>query len=293
MVGLAVRGVVFLVIVSAPLTLPETAQPIRRIAVLCRGGLPLLEAIELTAAELRSPALREALQRLLAGAPVAECFAEIPATLRPFVRQGERSGMLIDALEDVCQWWTLAADPRLPLFYLGQALESLGLRSAIEEGREVFECHPEWREIAQELERGQTLGEAVRGRWSVLPRPLERVIARAEASQALPRTLRTLARGALLGLVAFEASVAPLPPLRQELFLMALMLDAGAPLEEAVQLAGAPLASGSLEEGGLAAWMSRHPERFPPAVIALIRRAEYAGDLARTLEFAAREAVGP
>jgi hypothetical protein len=38
--------------------------------------------------------------------------------------------------------------------------------------------------------------------------------------------------------------------------------------------------------------MSRHSEVFLPSVIALIRRAEYAGDLARTLEFIAREVIG-
>jgi hypothetical protein len=274
------------------MALPEAALPIRRLIVLCRGGLPLLEAVELTAAGMQSPGLHEAHRRLLAGAPVAECFAELPATLRPFVRQGERTGMLIDALDEVCQWWTRATDSRLPLLYLGRALESLGLRSAIEEGREVFECHPEWREIARELKQSLSLGEAARGRLRILPRPLDIVIARAEASQALPRTLQTIARGTLHGLVAYEPSREPLSTLRQNLFSMALMLVAGAPLEEAVQIAGAPLASGSLEDGGLAALMSRHPEVFPPSVIALIRRAEYAGDLARTLEFVAQEVVG-
>jgi type II secretory pathway component PulF len=38
--------------------------------------------------------------------------------------------------------------------------------------------------------------------------------------------------------------------------------------------------------------MSRHSEVFPPSVIALIRRAEYAGELARTLEFIAQEVIG-
>ncbi|MCY1022731.1 type II secretion system F family protein [Pyxidicoccus sp. MSG2] len=264
----------------------------RRLAVLCRGGLPLLEAVELTAAELQSPAMREAHQRLLAGAPVADCFAQLPATLRPFVRQGERTGGLLDALDEVCQWWALAADSRLPLLYLGRALESLGVRSAFAEGREVFECHPEWREIAWHVGQGKPLGEAVRERSRVLPRPLDSVIARAEASQVLPRTLQAIGRGALQGLVAYEPSrEAPSIP-RQSLFSMALMLIAGAPLEAAIQAAGAPLASGSLEEDGLAGLMSRHSEVFPPSVIALIRRAEYAGDLARTLEFIAQEVMG-
>ena len=275
------------------MTLAEAALPIRRVAVLCRGGLPLLEAMELMAAELPSPGLIDAHERLLAGAPVAECFAELPAPLRPFVRQGERTGLLIEALEDVCRWWTLATDSRLPLLYLGHALESLSLRTALEEGRELFECHPEWREIAREIDQGRRLAEAVQGRTRVLPQPLDRVIARAQASEALPRALQTMARGMLDGLVASEASPEPLTPLRRDVFLMALMLDAGAPLEEAVQLAGASLASRSLGDGGLAAWMARHPERFPPSVIALVRRAEYAGDVARTLEFIAREAAGP
>lgn len=271
---------------------PEAALELRKLMVLCRGGLPLLEAVELTATEQQSPGMREAHQRLLAGVPVAECFAELPATLRPFVRHGERTGMLIDALDDVCQWWTLATAPWLPLLYLGRALESLDLRSAFAEGREVFECHPEWREIAKEFEQGTPLGEAVRGRWRVLPQPLDIVIARAEASQALPQTFQAIARGSIHGLVAYEPSLEPLTTLRQGLFSMALMLIAGAPLAEAIQRAGAPLASGTLEEGGLAVLMSRHPEVFPPSVIALIRRAEYAGDLARTLEFIAREVIG-
>lgn len=274
------------------MALPEAVLAMRKLVVLCRGGLPLLEAIELTATELQSPRVREAHQRLLSGVPVAECFAELPATLRPFVRHGERTGMLIDALDEVCQWWTLSTDARLPLLYLGRALESLGVRSAFEEGREVFECHPEWREVAKEIEQGASLGEAVRGRWRVLPRPLDIVIARAEASQALPQTFQAIARGTLHELVAYEPSQEPLSTLRQGLFSMALMLIAGAPLEEAVQRAGAPLASGTLGDGGLAALMSRHSELFPPSVIALIRRAEYAGDLARTLEFIAREVIG-
>jgi type II secretory pathway component PulF len=272
--------------------LPEAALSIRKLVVLCRGGLPLFAAVELTATELRSPGLREAHRRLLAGAPVAECFTELPATLRPFVREGERSGRLIEALDEVCQWWALATDSRLPLLYLGRALESLGLRSASEEGREVFECHPEWRELARAIEQGVPLGEAVRGCSRVLPRPLDRIIARAEASEALPRTLQAIARGALSGLVAYEPPREPMSALRQELFAMALMLFAGAPLEEAVQVAGAPLASGSLAEGGLAALMSRHSAGLTPSAIALIRRAEYAGDLAATLEFVAREVVG-
>ncbi|HYI01853.1 hypothetical protein [Hyalangium sp.] len=274
------------------MALPEAALSIRWLIVLCRGGLPLLEAVELTATETQSPGLREAHRRLLAGAPVAECFAELPAPLRPFVRHGERTGVLIDALEEVCQWWTVATDSRLPLLYLGRALESLGLRSALEEGHEIFECHPEWREIARQLEQGMSLGEAVRGRARVLPRPLDIVIARAEASQVLPQTLQAIARGLLHGLIPYEPPREPLSTLRQELFSMALMLIAGAPLEEAVQIAGAPLASGSLQDGGLGALMSRHPEVFPPSVIALIRRAEYAGDLARTLEFVAQEVLG-
>lgn len=274
------------------MTLPEAALPMRKLVVLCRGGLPLLEAVELTAAELQSPAMREAHQRLLAGAPVAGCFAQLPATLRPFVRHGERTGELIDALDEVCQWWARATDCRLPLLYLGRALESLGVRSAFEEGREVFECHPEWREIAWHVEQGRPLGEAVRERSRVLPRPLDGVIARAEASQVLPQTLQAIARGALQGLVAYEPPREARSLLRRGLFSMALMLIAGAPLEEALQAAGAPLASGSLAEGGLAGLMSRHSELFPPPVIALIRRAEYAGDLARTLEFIAQEVMG-
>lgn len=270
---------------------PEAALAMRKLMVLCRGGLPLLEAVELTAIELQSPGLREAHQRLLSGVPVAECFAELPTTLRPFVRHGERTGMLIDALDEVCQWWTRATDSRLPLLYLGRALESLSLRSAFEEGREVFECHPEWREIAQEIEQGTALGEAVRGRWRVLPRPLDIVISRAEASQALPQTLQAITRGALHGLVAYEPSQEPLSTLRQQLFSMALMLIAGAPLKEAVQRTGTPLASGLFEDGDLAELMSRHSEIFPPSVIALIRRAEYAGDLAKTLEFIAQEVI--
>lgn len=273
------------------MVLPQAALAMRKLVVLCRGGLPLLEAVELTAIELQSPGMREAHQRLRSGVPVVECFAELPATLRPFVRHGERTGMLIDALDEVCQWWTLETDSRLPLLYLGRALESLGLRAAFEEGREVFECHPEWREVAQEIEQGTPLGEAVRGRWRVLPRPLDIVIARAEASQALPQTFQAIARGTLHGLVVYEPSQEPLSTLRQGLFSMALMLIAGAPLDEAGQRAGAPLASGTLKDGGLAALMSRHPEVFPPSVIALIRRAEYAGDLARTLEFIAQEVI--
>jgi type II secretory pathway component PulF len=274
------------------MVLPEAALAMRKLVVLSRGGLPLIEAIELTATELRSPGMREAHQRLLSGLPVVECFAELPATLRPFVRHGERTGMLIEALEEVCQWWTRSMDSRLPLLYLGRAPESLGPRSAFEEGREVFECHPEWREVAKEIEQGASLGEAVRGRWSVLPRPLDDVISRAEASEALPQTFQAIARGALHGLVAYEPSREPPITLRQGLFSMALMFMAGAPLAEAVQRAGAPLASGTLGDDGLAALMSRHPEVFPPSVIALIRRAEYAGDLARTLEFIAQEVIG-
>jgi type II secretory pathway component PulF len=273
------------------MVLPEAALAMRKLVVLCRGGLPLLEAVELTAVELQSPRMREAHQRLLSGVPVVECFEELPATLRPFVRHGERTGVLIDALNEVCQWWALATDSRLPLLYLGRALESLGVRSAFEEGREVFECHPEWQEVAKEIEQGTPLGDAVRGRWRVLPRPLDIVIARAEPSQALPQTFQAIARGALQGLVAYEPSQEPLSTPRQGLFSMALMLIAGAPLEEAVQGAGAPLTSGTLEDGGLAALMSRHSEIFPPSVIALIRRAEYAGDLARTLEFIAQEVI--
>jgi type II secretory pathway component PulF len=274
------------------MALPEAARPIRKLIVLCRAGLPLLEAVELTATELQSPGMHEAHQRLRSGAPVAECFAELPATLRPFVRHGERTGMLIEVLDEACQWWTRPTDSRLPLLYLGRALEHLEPRSAFEEGREVFECHPEWREVAREIGRGMSLGEAVRGRSRVLPRPLDIVIARAEASQALPQTFQAIARGTVHGLVAYELSPEPVSILRQQLFSMALMLTAGAPLDEAVQCAGAPLASGSLEEGGLAALMSRHSEVFPPSVIAIVRRAEYAGDLAMTLEFIAREVVG-
>ena len=271
------------------MALPEDALPIRRLLVLCRGGLPLLEAVELTALELGAPEMREAHQRLLSGVPFAECFAQLPATLRPFVRQGERTGMLLEALGDVLHWWTRAKDSQLPLLYLGHALESLGLSSALEEGREVFECHPEWRRIAEELGQGKPLGEAVQGRSHVLPRPLDTVIARAEASQALPQTLQAIARGMQHGLVASEPPQEPHAALRQSLFSIALMLLAGAPLAEAVQVAGQPLASGSLEEGGLAALMARHPTVFAPSVIALIRRAEYAGSLAGTLEFVARE----
>jgi len=146
--------------------------------------------------------------------------------------------------------------------------------------------------VDKELEQGTPLGEAVRGRWRVLPRPLDIVITRAEASQALPQTFQAIARGSLHGLVAYEPPLEPLTTLRQGLFSMALMLIAGAPLVEALQRAGAPLASGTLEDGGLAVLMSRHPEVFPPSVIALIRRAEYAGDLARTLEFITREVIG-
>lgn len=277
----------------ARMALPEAALSIHRLTVLCRGGLPLLEAIELTATELRSPALREAHRRLLAGAPIVECFAELPATLRPFVREGERTGRLLEALDEVCQWWTRATDSRLPILYLSRALESLGLRAALEEGRELFESHPEWRTLARAIEQGVPLGEAVRDCPSVLPRPLDRIIARAEASQALPRILHAIARGALQGLVAYEPPREPLSTLRQELFAMALMLVAGAPLEEALQVVGAPLASGSLAEGGLAELMSRHCALLPPSAIALIRRAEYAGDLAATLEFVAREVIGP
>lgn len=275
------------------MVLPEAALPLHKLVLLCRGGLPLLEALELTAVESRSPAMWEAHQRLLSGAPVAGCFPQLPATLQPFVRLGEQTGMLLEALDEVCQRWTLAADSRLPLLYLGRALESLGVRSAFEEGREVFECHPEWRELAREVEQGTPLGEAVQGRSRVLPRPLERVIARAEASQTLPRTFQAIARGSLQGLIAYEPPREPRPILRQQLFSLALMLLAGAPLEEAVQVAGAPLAVGALEEGGLAALMSRHPEVFPPSVIALTRRAEYAGELARTLEFIAQEVTSP
>jgi type II secretory pathway component PulF len=277
----------------ARMTLPEAALPIRRLIVLCRGGLPLLEAVELTAIELHSAGMREAHQRLLSGAPVAECFTELPATLRPFVRHGERTGRLLDALDEVCQWWTRATDSWLPLLYLGRAGETLGMSFALQEGQEVFECHPEWREIARALAQGGPLSDAVRGRLGVLPRPLEVVIARAEVSEALPQTLQAIARGMQHGLIAHPPSREPRSTLRQDLFLMALMLTAGAPLAEAVQTAGAPLASGSLDEGGLAALMARHPEAFPPAVIALTRRAEYAGDLAKTLEFIAQEVVGP
>jgi type II secretory pathway component PulF len=276
----------------ARMALPAAALSMRRLVVLCRGGLPLLEAVELTATELRSPALYEAHRRLLAGAPLAECFTELPAPLRPFVRHGERTGALLEALDEVCQGWSLASDSRLPLLYLGRALEALEPRAALEEGREVFECHPEWREIASAMEQGMSFGEATRGRSRVLPPPLDRVIARAEAAQALPRTLQAISRGMFHGLLAHESTREPPSTLRQVLFSMALMLTAGAPLEEAVQFAGSPLASGSLEEGGLAALMSRHPELFPPSVIALIRRAEHAGDLARTLELAARELSG-
>jgi hypothetical protein len=274
------------------MALPEAALPIYRVTVLCRGGLPLHEAVELTAIELLSPEMREAHQRLLSGAPVAECFAEVPATLRPFLRHGERTGMLLEALDEVCQWWACATATWLPLLYLGRALEVLVLSSALQEGREVFECHPQWREIARELALGRLLGDAVRGRSYVLPHPLERVIARAEACQALPRTLLAIARGMRHGLVANETSREPSSMPRRSLFTIALMLEAGAPLEEALQFAGAPLASGALEDGGLVALMSRHPEVFPPSVIALVRRAEYAGDLARTLEFVAREIAG-
>jgi hypothetical protein len=272
--------------------IPEAAQRVSEILILCEGGLPLFEALELIAEESQAPGLREAHRRVLAGAPLSECLEELPPTLKPLLRHGERTGTLIEMLGEACQWWMFSTDPELPLFYLGLVLESVDLPTALVEGRELFECDDQWREAAKELAQGRSLGVVARGHPRILPPPLDVVLLRAESSQALGATLQAAARGAVQGLLPYEATRDPRQALRQELFSVALMLIAGAPLGEALTVATGPLSSGALGGEGLAGMMERHPEAFPPKAIALVRRAEYAGDLAKTLEFIARRIVG-
>lgn len=74
-------------------------------AVLIRSGVPLPEALRLSAEGLRHPLLAERVRRLAAGAEGGESLAQmfaageqLPASLVPLLRWGESKGSLADAL---------------------------------------------------------------------------------------------------------------------------------------------------------------------------------------------------
>jgi type II secretory pathway component PulF len=88
------------------------AQFSRMLAVLVDHGVPLTAALELTAAGARDPNVRHASLRYASGveqgSPLSELLAaggQLPATLVPFVRWGERSGQLASGLRTASEMY--------------------------------------------------------------------------------------------------------------------------------------------------------------------------------------------
>ncbi|MBV8880162.1 MAG: type II secretion system F family protein [Planctomycetaceae bacterium] len=263
---------------------PDELRALRALWSLVRDGIPLFEALRIVARQPGFGFLAGAEAQLSDGATLTDSLPGLPPAFRPILRWGERTGLIVEALEHVGRWWPFPVDTRLPLYYLARAVGSAELPRLAEEGREVFAVDHDWKKFGAELGGGATVVAASSGKPRILPRPYDAVLAGAEASGNLAELLLALWEGSQRGLVPYEPARDRGPALKQAFYAGSLLMTAGHPLKETL----AALAASFPQVKDLSAlraddFVASLEGAFTPSVRALLRKACDCGDLSLTL----------
>lgn len=295
-----------------PLSTSEVTELLDRLVALTRAGVPLPGGLRAAVAEVESAPLRDTLSGLAAAldrggavdAALVEAAGDFPAHLQALTRAGARTGRLADVLGEVVQASNLGADLRRKL---RATLAYPAVLLAMVAGLTVFVANIAHRSGLRAV--FEDFGVAMP---AIIPvtMAINRFIADTAGGIALGglavagigfvlwrRALTPRQRGDWLATIPLYGAMIRFVGLAEFCHLIALLVEAGLPLPEAIDLAGGSIrdpalastcgevAAGVAEGQTLAQSLRRWPG-LPASLGQLLAWGEDHGELAGALRFA-------